>query len=178
MKRILLFSLFTLISWTTFSQTQPTGLWLMYFGKNKINDTWSIHTEVQHRNYEIIPNLEQLLLRTGINYQYKPNLMITAGYGYIGNYDPLLENDKFLMDEHRVWQQFILKNTVSSVKIEHRYRIEQRWVNANYSNRLRYRLLITIPLTKKENSFYLNFYDEVFLNTKNIYFDRNRIYGA
>ena len=39
-----------LFSTLTYAQS-GTGNWFMYFGTNTINDTWSIHTEAQHRNY-------------------------------------------------------------------------------------------------------------------------------
>ena len=59
----------------------------MYFGTNTINDTWSIHTEAQHRNYGLLPNeLEQLLLRTGLNYKVRDGLVVTGGYANITNH--------------------------------------------------------------------------------------------
>jgi len=60
-----------------FSQ-QETGNWLMYFGTNKISEKFSIHSEAQYRNHTISPtNTEQLLLRTGLNYHFKPNASAT-----------------------------------------------------------------------------------------------------
>ncbi len=83
--------------------------------------------------------------------------------------------------EHRVWQQFILTNKLSRLKFEHRYRVEQRWVNQQYRNRLRYRLMLFLPLNKpviEKGSLFLAAYDEIFINTKQTFFDRNRLYGA
>lgn len=107
-----------------------TGNWIMYFGSNRLNDTWSIHTEVQYRNHEVVPNtVEQLLLRTGVNYHFKPNAFATLGYGHITSHTYLDEIDQASSAEHRVWQQLITTQKLGRVKLEHRYRIEQRWIS-------------------------------------------------
>ena len=165
-----------------FAQQDETGNWLMYFGANKISDQFSIHTEVQYRNHTIAPNnVEQLLLRTGLNYHFSKKAMVTAGYAYVPSY--VFESPQKAPEstEHRIWQQFILLNNIGRVKFEHRYRIEQRWVNEDYRNRLRYRLMLFVPINKpviEKGSWFIGLYDEIFVNTKNVFFDRNRLYGA
>ena len=42
-------------------------------------------------------------------------------------------------------------------------------------HRARYRLQLTLPLTR---TFFLNFYDEIFINLQDNLFDQNRLYGA
>ena len=75
--------IFILGSLIGFSQ-QDNGNWLMYFGTNKISEKFSIHSELQYRNHTISPtNIEQLLLRTGLNYHFKPNASATFGYAHI-----------------------------------------------------------------------------------------------
>jgi hypothetical protein len=72
-------------------------------------------------------------------------------------------------------------NKLGRVKFEHRYRIEQRWVNDEYRNRLRYRLMIFLPLNKpkiEKGTLFIGIYDEIFVNTEKVFFDRNRLYGA
>ena len=45
--------------------------------------------------------------------------------------------------------------------------------------RLRYFLSAQVPLTKKtDKGLYLSAYNEIFINTKNQLFDRNRIYSG
>jgi uncharacterized protein DUF2490 len=164
------------------SQQEQTGNWLMYFGMNKVSDKFSIHTEVQYRNHTIAPvNIEQLLLRTGLNYHFSKKAFATAGYAYIPSY--VFESGQTGPEttEHRLWQQFILTNNIGKIKFEHRYRIEQRWVNRNYKYRFRYRLMLFLPLNKPEiekGTLFIGLYDEIFVNTKKVFFDRNRLYGA
>lgn len=164
------------------AQEDIWGNWLMYFGTNRITDDLSIHSEVQYRNHTVEPvNIEQLLLRTGLNYHLQKNAILTAGYGYIAGH--VYESDQKAPEsrEHRIFQQLILTNKVSRLKFEHRYRFEQRWVNDDYKSRLRYRLMVFLPLNKPtitKGTFFLGVYDEIFVNTKQVYFDRNRFYVA
>lgn len=179
-----IFPLFVLVMLSSHlnAQQNELGNWLMYFGTNKINDKWSIHSEVQYRNHTVSPtNIEQLLLRTGVNYHLNKSTILTLGYGNIGSY--VFESEQAAPEslEHRIFQQLILKNKVNRLTFEHRYRIEQRWVNEDYKNRFRYRLMAFIPLNNKEikkGTFFLGIYDEIFMNSKNVYFDRNRLYGG
>ncbi|MBT8186006.1 MAG: DUF2490 domain-containing protein [Eudoraea sp.] len=156
------------------------GAWYMYFGTNKISEKLSIHTEAQFRFYETTGNFNQLLLRTGLNYHFKDNAIATLGYGYIGTDVTFLEfPNETDLKEHRIFQQFILKNKVGEFLFEHRYRLEQRFLDfgdtTDTQHRARYRLQLTLPLT---NTFFLNFYDEVFLNLQDSVFGQNRLYAA
>ena len=163
------------------TQDSNFGNWLIYIGSNKLNSKWNIHNEVQYRNYNAISDLEQLLLRTGFGYTFnekKNNVLLGYGYilseNYIGNTDETVS-----VNEHRIFQQFTSSQNVGSVKLSHRYRFEQRFVEDDFKMRFRYFLALNIPLCKKEstnNKYYLSAYNEIFLNTKTAIFDRNRIY--
>ncbi len=167
-------------------QNNSMGNWLMYFGTNKVSDQFSIHTEVQYRNHTIEPvNIEQLLLRTGLNYHFNKSAFVTAGYGHISNYGWKDNIKGASATEHRIWQQFIVNNVLGRVKLEHRYRVEQRWITnsitTNYKNRLRYRIMMFVPLNKSKiepKTWFVGLYDEIFMNTEQTFFDRNRLYGA
>ncbi|WP_430907339.1 DUF2490 domain-containing protein [Maribacter sp. 2-571] len=157
------------------------GSWHMYFGTNRVSDKLSIHTEGQLRYYETGENFNQLLLRTGLNYHIDPNAIVTGGYAFIDT-DPTFEElagDRDIT-EHRIFEQLILKNKVWELLFEHRYRLEQRFLNFGQNNtdvqhRARYRVQVTLPLT---DTFFLNFYDEVFLNLQDQVFGQNRMYAA
>jgi len=156
------------------------GSWHMYFGTNRISEKLSIHTEAQARYYEQLSNFNQLLLRTGLNYHLNTNAIVTMGYAYIVTDGTFQEFPGDLdSKEHRIFQQFILKNKVGKVGFEHRYRLEQRFLNfgdrKETEHRARYRLQLTLPITP---IVFLNFYDEIFLNLQNDVFGQNRLYGA
>lgn len=182
LRLILIIIIQAIYSVCLFSQETEPGNWLMYFGQNKLNENWSIHSEIQYRNHTVSPgNIEQLLIRGGMNYHLDPKAFVTIGYGHITSHDYESEQKAPESTEHRIWQQLIMKNSIGKTKFEHRYRVEQRWVNDDYRNRLRYRLMATIPFSGNEiekGDFYLGLYDEVFLNTEDNFFDRNRLFGA
>jgi len=165
-----------------FAQQDKIGNWLMYFGTNRISDQLSIHTEVQYRNYTFGSiNTEQLLLRTGLNYHFSSKAFVTAGYAFVPSYLFESEQKNPEITEHRIWQQFILTNKIGRVKFEHRYRIEQRWINQYYKNRFRYRIMLFVPLNKpviEKGSLFVGLYDEIFINTESNFFDRNRLFGS
>ncbi len=156
------------------------GVWYMYFGTNRVSERFSVHTEAQFRYYNTSGNFNQLLLRTGLNYRITPDAIATIGYGYI-NTDISFEQfpDEQRLIENRIFEQFILKNKVWELLFEHRFRFEQRFLklgtDSETQHRARYRFQITLPITK---IFFLNFYDEIFLNLQDEIFGQNRLYMA
>lgn len=178
---IALFTLFNLKP--VFAQKTDTGNWLMYFGNQKINNKWNWHNEVQYRNFNFIGDMNQLLLRTGIGLNLSENNNnLLLGYGFI-NTQKYLPNseDKIGNIEHRVYQQFITKQNFGRVFVQHRYRIEERFLTDDFQMRFRYFLGINLPLNQKtmgKDAIYLSAYNEIFINGQKSIFDRNRLYGA
>ncbi len=158
------------------SQDSDIGNWLIYIGNKKLNADWNLHNEVQYRNYNAIGDLEQLLLRTGIGKNLtEGNNNLLLGYGFIRSENYFNENDKVVVNEHRIFQQFITKQEIGKVGVQHRYRFEQRFVEDDFKLRFRYFLGLTYPLSER---FYLSNYNEIFLNTVQNAFDRHRLYGG
>jgi len=179
--------------------------WLMYFGNHKINDHWGLHTEYQWRrasrdeNANVFQDWQQSLLRLGVDYYAKNQAQWTAGYGWIKTFEYGDQPVSHAFNEHRIWEQFIVKNKVGRADIQHRYRLEQRFIEQYklgstgeylqngyvFRNRIRYRFMFTVPLSRKEmkdHTLFLSIYDEPFLGFgkgigKNI-LDQNRLYGA
>lgn len=187
--------IFLCLSNNVFAQNQvrpqPYGQWLMYFGNNKFNDKWGLHSEAQFRNYLLPQTVQQTLLRVGINRYLNESSYITAGYAFIPT-TPSTDNvEGFTTMEHRIWQQGILKNNYRNVFIEHRYRLEQRFIEnkdtgvEKFDNRIRYRVQALVPLyviSPKWRHLFINSYNEIFMNfgrtVSGEIFDRNRLYFA
>lgn len=172
--------------------------WVMYTGNHKLSDRWGIHTEYQWRRSDLFDHWQQSLMRLGVEHYLPSGVQLTLGYGWIKTYPYGSQPIAHYNNEHRIWQQLILKNKTGRVDFQHRYRLEQRFIE-NWENfggnwdqegylfrqRVRYRFLVTVPLSRKElkdNTLLLAIYDEPFLGFgkgvgKNI-LDQNRLYGA
>ena len=181
MKKLILV-LFIITPLFSYSQDSNLGNWLIYIGSKKVDQKWNIHHEVQYRNYNAIGDLEQLLLRTGAGYTFSENNNLLLGYGYILSQNYIGNTDeKIDIYEHRIFQQFVTKQKFGRVNLQHRYRFEQRWVDSDFKVRFRYFLAFSIPLNKKmmeDKTIYLSAYNEIFINSRNNIFDRNRLYGG
>ena len=172
--------------------------WFMYFGDHKFADKWGVHIEGQLRRNDLVSNGQQLLLRTGLNYHFNPNVFATVGYCYVETYPYGEFPVKATFPEHRLWEQLQIKSQLSNFEWVSRFRLEQRFsqlpVNnagifepgaAIYTNR--FRLLNRFSLTFKgskieDRSAYLTAYDEIMINFgehvgMNL-FDQNRAYLA
>jgi hypothetical protein len=184
-----LFIVMTLLSPVASAQ-QPAnngGYWLAYTGDNKLNKFIGIHSELQGRNFGVARAVETVLVRVGLNVYLKPDAMFTAGYAYFYNYPNSEEILASRLSENRIWQQFVLRQKSRALFIDHRYRLEQRFIQ-NLSNqtsridhRIRYRFQILFPLytlTPRLRNVFLSLNNEIMLNfRKNTaeLFDRNRL---
>ena len=158
----------------------------MYFGNLRFKESpWAIHGEAQHRNFNILGDLDQLLLRTGLQYNSKSGQSsFLADYASINNGK---EGDsKATFHENRLYQEVILRQKTGKLGLMHRYRFEQRWIeNQDFRTRFRYAFFVNVPLSTKElaekGAVYLQIYDEIFVNGEKLkgkvqLFDRNRLY--
>lgn len=182
-KRVGLMLALILITLPAFSQNivnNEIGGWLMFFNRTRFHEKWSMHNEIQDRFYDVAGRGEQLLIRTGFNYHLSNQLWLTAGYGYIENYPTTDAGGKKVV-EHRIWQQGLFFHSLGRVALEHRGRVEQRFIGDRYRNRVRYRLLATLPLNNyrmQAKTVFLAAYNEAFFHIEDHPYDRNRLYGA
>ena len=180
MKNQLLIILFLINIFSVKSQDNNIGNWLIYFGNKDLNSSFNWHHEIQYRNYNILGELEQLLVRTGLGYNVNENNNILLGYGFIDSRNKAIESNEILkVNEHRIYQQFISKQVIGKIKIQHRYRFEQRFIEDDFKLRYRYFLSLNIPLLKTNKKYYISAYNEIFIDaSQENSFDRNRIYGG
>lgn len=165
---------------------KTAGYWLSYVGDNRFNPKVGIHSEAQLRNIFINESVSTKLVRVGLNYAVKPHVILTAGYAFIWN-DPnadYLAASRVL--ENRPWQQLIVRQKSKVIFMEHRYRLEQRFI-ANKTtgvnrteHRIRYRFQTIFPLysiSLKLRHLFLLVNNELMINFKKDptqLFDRNR----
>lgn len=167
-------------------QAPDLGNWTMFFGQGRFNEKIGLHAEAQFRDYGIQNQPEQFLFRTGAVYHLNASTHVILGYAYIANYpfdDYWLQEP--VVSENRIWQQLSLKNKIGCFHIEHRYRLEQRWLemsnSTRYRDRARYLMRVIAPLNNKNierNTWFVHFYNELFIHFSREAFDRNRLYGS
>lgn len=179
---IFLLLAFTLCK-SSFSQKTETGAWYVYFGNQSITKKWTLWNEMQYRNYNAIGDLQQLVLRIGLGYNLtENNNNVLCGYAFVNSHKYVTDSTpKLISNEHRIYQQFISKQTFGRLSLLERYRIEERFFSSKFELRFRISLLLNIPLNHKTMSpktWYAALSNEVFVNAEEPLFDRNRIYGG
>lgn len=166
-----------------------TGAWYMYFYDHDFKDSkFGIQGDFQYRNWDLIGDLEQLLLRSGFTYRPKGvAAKFTLGYAHITT--GVFGDSDDTSVESRIYQEALVPQKLGNrVYLTHRFRYEQRFVeDQDFRTRYRYNLFMNIPLNKNElikGAFYAALYNELFINgqqdigdgrTVSI-FDRNRTY--
>lgn len=175
-------------------QTHNLHGWWSYAGDHPLgNSKWGLHLETQVRRHNVATQWQQLLIRPAVNYSIKPNVMVSAGYGYIatsryGDYPVAVP-----FPEHRFYEQLQITEKLGRVGVVHRLRLEQRELGElrvlpngdrehtrwRHENRLRYMYRVLIPI---QGRWSIAIYDEVLINfgknVANNVFDQNRLYGA
>jgi hypothetical protein len=176
------------------AQTDPDemGAWYLYVFNTRFkkDSLWGVQGDIQHRNFNIIGDLQQLLIRGGITYMPKESpLKLTFGYAHITNGTP--GDSKESNVENRFYQEtsFPIK-LGKGLYSNHRFRYEMRFMeNQDFRTRYRYGLFLNIPLNKiviEPKTLYLSLYDEIFINGQRKisdgktvpFFGLNRLYGA
>ncbi len=171
----------------------------MYLHTIKITKKFSSHLDVQFRSDDNLKNAETFIFRPGLNYHLPNKSILTLGYGLIEGWRTIA-GDRGALAEHRIWQQFIIPQKLNTITVNHRLRLEERFIpvaaNQNgeiekietvYSTRFRYFFRSIIPFKSTpafrkgafgaiQNELFFNISDLENVNKK--IFDQNRFYAA
>lgn len=163
-------------------QNNYLGTWNVANFQYSFTNKTSIWAEGQLRSQKFVNNFFYHEIKTGINYKPNKSIGILVGIGQYNTYT-IGGNFKTPVTAHefRLWEQFTLVNNIGNLKLEHRYRIEQRWRNEEYRNRFRYRINPILPINKNKlqnKTLFATLYDEIFLSDKPGYFERNRFFAG
>lgn len=167
------------------------GAWYMYMWSTSLEDSnFGFQGDIQHRNWDITGDLEQLLIRGGTTWSPEgSNITYTLGLAHItsGAYG----RDDSRSREKRLYQEALVPQLLGDrFFLTHRFRLEQRDVdNQDFRNRVRYFVALNYPFNQHNlgrGAVYLSLYNELFVNLERgigdgrevDYFDRNRTYVA
>ena len=182
MKNLLTILLFILTITLSYSQTTPEdkfGAWYMLDATHKIADKFSIKTGLQLRSFEVLDNINLLLYYTGANYYLNKKTTLTLAYCFLDIDRSFSITGESHLYENRPYEQVSYKQQLFKQPIQHRLRLEHRFLNFQHTqttlHRLRYRLGTKIKLNR---TLFLNINNEIFANFKDQVFTENRFYAA
>ena len=162
------------------------GNWMGVNSTVRFSDQWSLFGQGEVRFWEVASDLNELLWRVAGHYDINQMAMVGLGYVRVDTW-PFDDGGGRVREENRLYQQFAMKQAWARARFQHRFRLEQRWFPKNdgdsYSNRGRYRLQVTMPLTHKTiqpGAYFINVFNETFINFDggDRDFDQNRLYVA
>ncbi|AWM33294.1 DUF2490 domain-containing protein [Hymenobacter nivis] len=173
---------------TPANPAQPWGSWFIATVQlpGDAAHKWGSYAEVQARTDAVFRHYFYNELKAGLSYDVDPNFTVLLGTGRYTTSDYRDLGQGPLNVEKRLWEQVVLTQFSHRLKLEHRYRIEQRWLrfrddSTAFRQRFRYRLNAFFPLNKPTitaGTMFLSAYDEIFLNPNGPVFERNRLYAG
>ena len=176
-------SFLLIISLAALAQDSKVGTWgvatVVLLGDSA--HKWGGYTEFQTRTNNVFSQFQYFEIKGGVSYDIDKNFTALLGTGRYTTYDYMDVGKGPTITETRFWEQITSNQFLYRLKLEHRYRIEQRWVNGDYRNRFRYRLNVFIPFNNTKimaKTWFLSVFDEIFLNNKIPNFERNRVSAA
>ena len=183
---------------SSIAQTTFNG-WLAANNTFRVNQKFSVHLDVQARSTDQLEYLNTFIFRPGLNWHFRKNMIATVGYGLIQNRRTNAGVSGYA-PEQRIWQQLIINHNAGFIPIQHRFRLEQRFISQTmvedndlkvsgntFANRIRYFNRAVIPFNGSkpfvkglfgalQNEVFLNLGDKSAVNGK--FFDQNRLYLA
>jgi hypothetical protein len=161
------------------AQADELGNWNSMNVQLDFKGKLGVLTDVQLRTYSLGKDFGQFIIRPSLLLELNESLQLS--FGTAGIYSEVYQGDeKKIKRELRLHQQALLRQEVGPVRLLHRYRVEQRFIeDSELRIRMRYLLHSMTPLTRKKfdsNTLYFVASDEVLLNTTGNVFDQNRLY--
>lgn len=156
-------------------------LWLQGFSAIKLSDRWTFQSELQVRRAEFGLTWQTLQLKVIPLYRVNDYISVGAGYGVAGSWPYGKQPAAAKVFEQRVFEHLSLRHNAGSVPVEHRFRLEQRFVRRVdspgsapneyvYANRFRYRGGVRIPVrrdvpsSQSRGHMFLYVTDEIFVS--------------
>lgn len=165
-------------------QSNTNEYWLFWTHTQKINDRFGLLLDAQTRSQQSLKQLNTLLLRSAIAYNFKDNSSFALGYAYKSDF----EQKKLTGYEHRIFQQYLRDFKIKKVEVQIRGRLEQRFlteVATKFAVRARGFVSFQVPVLANEDfssGLFAGIQNELFLNLLNKQnvndhiFDQNRPY--
>ena len=147
------------------SGTDEIGAWYIIASNSKVSEKFSVQLQTQFRFFEMASEIQQFKIRTGVKYRIMEGLSIGGGYAYFRNDFSYLSDTPEPFDEHRIVEDILLDHAIGKAKVDHRARLENRFIvrNGDTDTRhwFRYLAKFTYPFL---DTWSADIYNEIWLN--------------
>ena len=180
--RILLSLLLTFYTFQLVAQNPSEdylGSWYTYGSHHRLSERISLNPYAELRFYEPSSNYNLAFVSLRGNYHLSTNATIGLGYAYL-DIDTVFEFDNQPnIHEHRIFEQYTISHKLSKIKVQHRAKLEHRFLDFSdrneLQNRFRYRISFKYDLSE---TFFLLVSEEPFVNFQDQVFHENRFYAG
>lgn len=180
---------FLLCSQLAFAQDHIFGGWTAWFNTARFSEKWGMNNDIQFRFGKDWSSNSMLLIRPGVNYHINARQIASVGYAASVVTNQLSQGMNSV-GEHRIWEQYIITGRVIGVPVQHRFRLEQRFLMRTetvFAQRVRYFIRGIIPLQQPlaeplTRGGFISVQNELFFNIQHksalngSLFDQNRVY--
>jgi hypothetical protein len=189
-----LVSLSALITSIAHSQTtkeinEQTQFWWSINSTKRVTENWGIIADFHIRRNDFVEDPSFYFIRFGSHFWLTDKFALSVGYAHMWQ-APAHDDWHTWTDENRIYEQLQYSTKIGSASVLNRLRTEQRWKEEiegdaltgenSFSNRLRYLLSFSIPVSKKPTVPLLVLSDEILVQFgKDIVantFDQNRFF--
>ena len=195
---IVLFFLVLFCTSTTAQQNKFSG-WGMTLNSIRLNPKFNLIFDSQLRSNDRWEKTETFILRPGLTYVLNKEVSLSAGLALIHNWKTI-GGVRDGVSDNRIWQQLGINKQVKKAVLQHRIRIEERWIpvlkvagndivksDPKFNARFRYFTRWLSPFAKTEkltkgmywvaqNEFFFNAIGASHANRK--LFDQSRSYAG
>lgn len=163
--------------WVKGQSIDNYNMWYQYIMNSKLTDKTNLTALSQYRSFDLGGDGRLFLVNAYLEYEVAPGVEPGAGAMFLVLNSYNSKREKVTRYETRPFQQVTLTGHIGRTLINHRFRVEERFLNNpdEFKVRLRYLLSMRIPLGKT-GQYYGILKNEVRVNaTKENIFDSNRI---
>jgi len=197
--RFTILSFFFLFSMFAAAQQQKFSGWGMTVNTITLSPKFNLIFDSQLRSNDQWKQPETFILRPGLTYVLNKNVSLSSGLALIQNWKTI-GTVRDAVSDNRIWQQLGINKPVKNAVLQHRIRMEERWIpvlkiagneivksDPRFNARFRYftRWLSPFSTTKKmtkgiywaiQNEFFFNAAGASHANRK--LFDQSRTYAG
>lgn len=180
MKYFIAFSITLFLSVNLYSQDNKEdylGTWNTFGLNHRFTEHFSLMPYAELRLYEPTSNYNLTFLSLNANYHFKNNNTLTLACAYLDIDSAFGTDNTPNTIEHRIMEQYSKRHNIGTLNVQHRFRLEQRFLKFvdkhELQNRFRYRLSLKYNINRL---LFLGLTEEPFVNFENQAFHENRFY--